>query len=62
MTKCLELTFIIDPSRFASYKFAQHHVSCHIVCCEFNHQNNIEMDQGHISLSLTLKFWKIHKW
>jgi hypothetical protein len=51
MTKCLELTFIFDPSRFSSYTFAQHYVSSHIVCCASNHQNNIEMAQGHISLS-----------
>jgi hypothetical protein len=53
MTKCLELTFIFDPSRFSSYTFAQHHVSSHIVCCASNHQNNIEMAQGHISLSIS---------
>jgi hypothetical protein len=50
MTKCLELTFILDPSR---YTFAQHYVSFHIVCCASNHQNNIEMAQGNISLSVT---------
>jgi hypothetical protein len=54
MTKCLELTFILDPSRFVSYTFAQYHVSSHIVCYASNHQNNIEMAQGHISLSA---FW-----
>jgi hypothetical protein len=53
MTKCLELTFILDPSRFASYTFAQRHVSSHIVCCASNHENNIEMAQGHISLSVS---------
>jgi hypothetical protein len=26
-------------------------VRLNIVCCAFNHQNNIEMGQGHISLS-----------
>jgi hypothetical protein len=59
MTKCLELTFILDPSRFASYTFAQHYVSSHIVCCASNHQNNIEMAQGHISLSIS-PFLVIH--
>jgi hypothetical protein len=53
MTKFLELTFILDPSRFSSYTFAQHHVSSHIVCCASNHQNNVEMAQGHISLSIS---------
>jgi hypothetical protein len=53
MTKCLELTLTLDSSRFASYTFAQHHVSSHIVCCASNHQNNIEMAQGHISISVT---------
>ena len=53
MTKCLELTFILDPSRFSSYTFAQHHVSSHIMCCASYHQNNIEMAQGHISLSIS---------
>jgi hypothetical protein len=28
-----------------------HHVSLNIICFAFNHQNNIEMAQGHISLS-----------
>jgi hypothetical protein len=54
MTKCLELTFILDPSR---YTFAQHYVSSHIVCCASNHQNNIEMAQGHISLSISPFWW-----
>jgi hypothetical protein len=27
------------------------HVSLNIMCCAFNHQNNIEMAQEHISLS-----------
>jgi hypothetical protein len=53
MTKCLELIIIFDPSRFSSYTFAQHHVSSHIVWCASNHQNNIEVAQGHISLSTT---------
>jgi hypothetical protein len=48
MTKYLELTFILDPSR---YTFAQHYISSHIACCTSNHQNNIEMAQGYISLS-----------
>jgi hypothetical protein len=47
---CLELTFTLDPSR---YSFAQHYVSSHIVCCASNHQNNIEIAQGHISLSIS---------
>jgi hypothetical protein len=38
------------------YTLAQHHVSSHIVCCAFNHQNNIEMAQGHISLSISPLF------
>jgi hypothetical protein len=50
MTKCLDLTFILDPSR---YTFAQHFVCSHIVCCASNHQNNIEIAQGHISLSIS---------
>jgi hypothetical protein len=29
------------------------HVSLNIMCCAFSHQNNIEMAQGHISLSLS---------
>jgi hypothetical protein len=31
-----------------------HHVSLNIMFCVSNHQNNIEMAQGHISLSLML--------
>jgi hypothetical protein len=50
MTKCLELTFILDSS---IYSFSQHFVSSHIVCCASNHQSNIEMAQGHISLSIS---------
>jgi hypothetical protein len=30
-----------------------HHVSLNIMCCASNHQNNIEMAQGHISLSIS---------
>jgi hypothetical protein len=48
LNKCLELTFTLDPSR---YSFAQHYVSSHIVCCASNHQNNIEIAQGHNFLS-----------
>jgi hypothetical protein len=33
-----------------------HHVSLNIRCCAFNHQNNIEMAQGHISLSIVHLF------
>jgi hypothetical protein len=35
------------------------HVTLNIMCCAFNHQNNIEMDQGDISLSIS-PFLVIH--
>jgi hypothetical protein len=33
------------------------HVSLNIMCCASNHQNNIEMTQGHIFLSHVFTIW-----
>jgi hypothetical protein len=52
--KPLTLPWFPSPKMIVSWEYlCSTFVSSHLVCCASNHQNNIKIAQGHISLSIS---------